>query len=241
MSTPGNDLGIQKKDLSLIEEQARADATAAGMDDDATQYHIRLAIDHARDYNDLFDALSTRAEAGSVRPQAPVIDRGHKEELRVNLQMPERYNGTTDFAAWLRRYENTANAAGWTSATKASRLGMYLTDEFYEMWDQYAPKQTFEEDGRIMLQMLARRPADALLDNFHDLRWAPGTNVGTFLARARRMLTEYNKKLTDDKKLSNASLDQMILNKLIALAPASAKAELRRRQPTRISLAGPGR
>ncbi|EER04878.1 hypothetical protein Pmar_PMAR027134 [Perkinsus marinus ATCC 50983] len=119
MSSPDNDLGIQKKDLSLIEEQARADATAAGMDDDATQYHIRLAVDHARDYNDLFDALSTRAEAGSVRPQAPVIDSGHKEELRVNLQMPKRYR-------------------------------MYLTDEFYEMWDQYASKQTFEEDSRIM-------------------------------------------------------------------------------------------
>ncbi|KAF4746480.1 hypothetical protein FOZ63_022255, partial [Perkinsus olseni] len=82
--------------------------------------------------------------------------------------------------------------------------------------------------------MLARRPADAILDNFHDLRWAPGTNVGTFLARARRMLTEYNKKLTDDQKLSDGSLDQMILNKLIALAPAAAKAELRRRQPSRI-------
>ncbi|KAF4647797.1 hypothetical protein FOL47_004123, partial [Perkinsus chesapeaki] len=98
----------------------------------------------------------------------------------------------------------------------------------------YAPKLTFEEDSRIMLQMLARRPADAILDNFHDLRWAPGTNVGTFLARARRMLTEYNQKLSEDKKLSEGSLDQMILNKLIALAPAQAKAELRRRQPTKI-------
>ncbi|EER14844.1 hypothetical protein Pmar_PMAR015992 [Perkinsus marinus ATCC 50983] len=130
---------------------------AAGMDEDATQYHIRLAVDHARDYNDLFDALSTWAEAGSVRPQAPVIDRGHKEELRVNLQMPERYNG------------------------------MYLTDEVYEMWNQYAPKQIFEEDGRIMLQMLARRPADALLDNFHDLRWAPRTNFASAKAELRHL------------------------------------------------------
>ncbi|KAF4647114.1 hypothetical protein FOZ61_004640, partial [Perkinsus olseni] len=197
---------IEKKNLTVIEEQARADATAAGMDENSTQYHIRLAVDHARDYNSLFDALSTRAEAGSAPSQAAHNDRSHKEELRVSLQMPERYNGTTDFGAWLRRYENTANAAGWSSGTKAARLGMYLTDEFYEMWDQYAPKQTFEEDSRIMLQMLARRPADAILDNFHDLRWAPGTNVGTFLARARRMLTEYNKKLTEDQKLSDGSL-----------------------------------
>ncbi|KAF4689888.1 hypothetical protein FOZ60_000991 [Perkinsus olseni] len=173
MASPRNDLGIEKKDLTVIEEQARADATAAGMDENSTQYHIRLAVDHARDYNSLFDALSTRAEAGSAPSQAAHNDRSHKEELRVSLQMPERYNGTTDFGAWLRRYENTANAAGWSSGTKAARLGMYLTDEFYEMWDQYAPKQTFEEDSRIMLQMLARRPADAILDNFHDLRWAP--------------------------------------------------------------------
>lgn len=201
---------------------------------EAAALHTRLALEHAKDYNDLCDLLSVRAEAGSAAATTAIGNGSRKEEVRISLQMPERYNGTTDFSAWLRRYENTANAAGWSSGTKAARLGMYLTDEYYEMWDQYAPKVTFEEDSRIMSQMLARRPADALLDNFHDLRWAPGTNVGTFLAKARRMLTEYNKKLTDEKKLSDGSLDQMILNKLIALAPAAAKAELRRRQPSKI-------
>ncbi|KAF4720548.1 hypothetical protein FOZ62_022381 [Perkinsus olseni] len=35
--------------------RAHPDATAAGMDENSTQYHIRLAVDHARDYEtDLF-------------------------------------------------------------------------------------------------------------------------------------------------------------------------------------------
>ncbi|KAF4690224.1 hypothetical protein FOZ60_000497 [Perkinsus olseni] len=55
MASPGNHLGIEKKDLALIEKQARADATAAGMDENSPQYHIRLVVDHASDYDtDLF-------------------------------------------------------------------------------------------------------------------------------------------------------------------------------------------
>ncbi|EER00227.1 hypothetical protein Pmar_PMAR017085 [Perkinsus marinus ATCC 50983] len=175
-SSTGN---FHKKDLAIVEETAKADAEEAQMGAEAAALHTRLALEHAKDYNDLCDLLSVRAEAGSAAATMAIGNGSRKEEVRISLQMPERYNGTTDFSAWLRRYENTANAAGWSSGTKAARLGMYLTDEYYEMWDQYAPKVTFEEDSRIMSQMLARRPADALLDNFHDLRWAPDMAAST--------------------------------------------------------------
>ncbi|KAF4646563.1 hypothetical protein FOL47_005994, partial [Perkinsus chesapeaki] len=120
MSTTSGTCNLRKKDLTAVEEATRAQAEAAGLGDDETDYRVRMARQHAQDYNDLFDALSTRAEAGSVRQSGP--EANPKEELRISLQMPERYNGTTDFGSWLRRYENTANTAGWTSATKAARL-----------------------------------------------------------------------------------------------------------------------
>ncbi|KAF4732706.1 hypothetical protein FOZ63_003055, partial [Perkinsus olseni] len=158
---------------------------------------------------------SSGAESSNqVRPSV------RREDVRVSIQMPERYTGSTDLSSWLRRYENTANSAGWDSRTKAERLGTYLADDYYESWDAYATKTDFAQDCKIMLNVLARCPTDATLERFQQLTWNGETNLAVFLARAKRILSEYNSKLPSDRQLSQASMDEMILDKLISMVPA---------------------
>ncbi|KAF4648174.1 hypothetical protein FOL47_003634, partial [Perkinsus chesapeaki] len=196
---------------------------------------VNQAVNNARSYNSLLDIIaaglkssSSAESSGDVRPSS------RYEDVRVSIQMPERYNGTTDLGSWLRRYENTANSAGWDSRTKAERLGTYLSDDYYESWDEYATKTDFAEDCKILLNVLARCPTDATLEKFQQLTWNGETNLAVFLARAKRVLNDYNKKLPEDRQLSRPSMDEMILDKLIAMVPGAAKAELRRQRPSRI-------
>ncbi|EER11974.1 hypothetical protein Pmar_PMAR019076 [Perkinsus marinus ATCC 50983] len=212
---------------------------------------VGKALDQARTLNALYEQAetevgrlkgSTSSSSASARATdgvtTPTPANGGaisaKENVRVSIQMPERYNGGTDFRAWLRRYENTANAAGWSAATKALRLGMYLSDDYYESWDQYASKNDFEKDCQTLSHVFARTTTDASLEKFYALKWAGETNLSVFLARARRVLEEYNRKLPPEKWLSAATIDQMVLDKLVSVAPPAAKAELRKTKPTSI-------
>ncbi|KAF4709532.1 hypothetical protein FOZ62_028685, partial [Perkinsus olseni] len=111
---------------------------------------------------------------------------------------------------------------------------MYLSDDFYESWDQYASKEDFDKDCRILSHVFSRTTTDASLEKFYALKWTGETNLSVFLARARRVLEDYNRKLPAERRLPTAAVDQMVLDKLISVAPPAAKAELRKTKPTSI-------
>ncbi|KAF4682723.1 hypothetical protein FOZ60_010223 [Perkinsus olseni] len=235
-STPTSSVpSPQKQDLDVVRQQAGIAASEAGLEGTARELAINQAVTNAEAFNSLLDYISagikTSSGAESSNQVRPSVRR---EDVRVSIQMPERYTGSTDLSSWLRRYENTANSAGWDSRTKAERLGTYLADDYYESWDAYATKTDFAQDCKIMLNVLARCPTDATLERFQQLTWNGETNLAVFLARAKRILSEYNSKLPSDRQLSQASMDEMILDKLISMVPGAAKAELRRQRPSKV-------
>ncbi|KAF4649406.1 hypothetical protein FOL47_002117 [Perkinsus chesapeaki] len=235
-STPTPSSSSPKKfDLDVVRRQAEGDADAAGLEGSAKDLIVNQAVGNAQNYNSLLDLITTglvsSSSAGSYGDVRPSLQ---LQDALVSIKMPERYNGSTDLRSWLRRYENTANAAGWDSRTKAERLGIYLSDDYFESWDEYATKTDFLEDCRILLNVLARCPTDATLEKFQQLTWNGETNLAVFLARAKRILNDYNKNLPEERRLSRSSMNEIILDKLIAMVPVAAKVELRRQRPSKI-------
>ncbi|KAF4735337.1 hypothetical protein FOZ63_025708, partial [Perkinsus olseni] len=236
MANPGST--FEKLDLAKVEAEVRE----AVADEDLEEEVVAIMVNRAAEEEVKrlkASTSSSSANRGSDGVATPSPRDGTtastvKENVRVSIQMPERYNGDMDFRAWLRRYENTANAAGWNAATKALRLGMYLSDDFYESWDQYASKEDFDKDCRILSHVFSRTTTDASLEKFYALKWTGETNLSVFLARARRVLEDYNRKLPAERRLPTAAVDQMVLDKLISVAPPAAKAELRKTKPTSI-------
>ncbi|KAF4646660.1 hypothetical protein FOZ61_005475, partial [Perkinsus olseni] len=157
-----------KQDLDVVRQQTGIAASEAGLEGTARELAINQAVTNAEAFSSLLGYIS----AGDLRPV-------------LVPKMPERYTGSTDLSSRLRRYENTANSAGWDSRTKAERLGTYLADDYYESWDAYATKTDFAQDCKIMLNVLARWPTDATLERFQQLTWNGETNLAVFLARAK--------------------------------------------------------
>ncbi|KAF4699598.1 hypothetical protein FOZ62_028013, partial [Perkinsus olseni] len=118
-STPTSSVpSPQKQDLDVVRQQAGIAASEAGLEGTARELAINQAVTNAEAFNSLLDYISAGIKTSSG--------------AESSNQMPERYTGSTDLSSWLRRYENTANSAGWDSHTKAERLGTYLADDYYE-------------------------------------------------------------------------------------------------------------
>ncbi|KAF4650387.1 hypothetical protein FOL46_001000 [Perkinsus olseni] len=245
MANPGST--FEKLDLAKVEAEVREAVAGEDLEEEVVTIMVNRAVEQARNLNTLYEQAEEEVKRLKASTSSSSANRGSdgvatpsprdgttastvKENVRVSI----RYNGDTDFRAWLRRYENTANAAGWNAATKALRLGMYLSDDFYESWDQYASKEDFDKDCRILSHVFSRTTTDASLEKFYALKWTGETNLSVFLARARRVLEDYNRKLPAERRLPTAAVDQMVLDKLISVAPLAAKAELKKTKPTSI-------
>ncbi|KAF4720290.1 hypothetical protein FOZ62_020383, partial [Perkinsus olseni] len=103
MANPGST--FEKLDLAKVEAEVRE----AVADEDLEEEVVAIMVNRAAEEEVKRLKASTSSSSAN----------------RGSDGMPERYNGDMDFRAWLRRYEYTANAAGWNAATKALRLGMY--------------------------------------------------------------------------------------------------------------------
>ncbi|KAF4676653.1 hypothetical protein FOZ60_000621 [Perkinsus olseni] len=177
---------------------------------------------------------SGRGSAGSsARPTFPSSSgtAGSTVIQVMQTPMPERYDGVTDFEDWLRRYEADARGSGWTEPQMAERLGNYLRDVYFDVWHQHCTKKDFESDRLSLLAMFSPVRPDEILAKFNGMTWDRTTRVVAFLTSLHRCMNHYNKSLPYDRKLSAETMDQMVMDRLIANAPDAAKSVLRRRAP----------
>ncbi|EER03187.1 hypothetical protein Pmar_PMAR019964 [Perkinsus marinus ATCC 50983] len=110
----------------------------------------------------------------------------------------------------------------------------YLRGTHFEVWHQNCSKTDFEADRKALLDMFALVRPDEILHKFNSLTWDRSSRVVSFLTTLRRYMTNYNKTLPEDHKLSQTHMYKMIMDRLTANAPDGAKSVLRRRQPKTI-------
>ncbi|KAF4649411.1 hypothetical protein FOZ61_001374 [Perkinsus olseni] len=158
--------------------------------------------------------------------------------LRVSLSMPPAFDGISgSFKDWLRRYEQCALAAGWSSQQQAERLGLYLKEPFLSGWDAYAKRTNFEEDKKTKKTNLTIfdhvRPHQAL-KQFQDLRWSKGQHPALYAAALQRHLNRYYTKedfpdLTEEAKAKN--IEKMVIDRLKADLPPMVRFQLLLSEP----------
>ncbi|KAF4649021.1 hypothetical protein FOL46_002192 [Perkinsus olseni] len=144
--------------------------------------------------------------------------------------MPHPFDGTTDFRSWLRRYEAAADAAQWSERSRASRLGMYLEEDFFDSWEELASKTNWKDDKVLMLSLFAKRSPDEALRAFNSLAWDGHQRFVVFAARLGRYLKEYNRSLPEGQRMSAESMGRQIFDRCVAVAPEGAQQELRKQQ-----------
>ncbi|KAF4648559.1 hypothetical protein FOL46_002763, partial [Perkinsus olseni] len=113
----------------------------------------------------------------------------------------------------------------------AERLGNYLRDAYLDVWHQHCTKKDFESDRLSLLAMFSPVRPDEILAKFNGMTWDRTTRVVAFLTSLHRCMNHYNESLPYDRKLSAETMDQMVMDRLIANAPDAAKSVLRRRAP----------
>lgn len=233
-----------EKDVDIVSKQAYDEFKALGVSEDAAEKARSAARDSALAHNELVQAAKAcgygsgggGTSSSSARiPDVSVTPNSSSTVVQiVQSPMPERYDGIADFEDWLRRYEADARGSGWTNLQIAGRLGNYLRGTHFEVWHQNCSKTDFEADRKALLDMFALVRPDEILHKFNSLTWDRSSRVVSFLTTLRRYMTNYNKTLPEDHKLSQTHMDKMIMDRLIANAPDGAKSVLRRRQPKTI-------
>ncbi|KAF4680633.1 hypothetical protein FOZ60_013212 [Perkinsus olseni] len=137
--------------------------------------------------------------------------------LRISLSMPPAFDGISgSFKDWLRRYEQCALAAGWSSQQQAERLGLYLKEPFLSGWDAYAKKVNYEEDKDTLLKIFDHVRPHQALKQFQELRWSKGQHPALYAAALQRHLRRYYTRetfpeLTEDAKAKN--IEQMVIDR----------------------------
>ncbi|KAF4696223.1 hypothetical protein FOZ60_001899 [Perkinsus olseni] len=124
----------------------------------------------------------------------------------MQTPMPERYDGVTNFEDWLRRYEADARGSSWTDPRMAERLGNHLR-EVYFVWHQHCTEKDFEADRSSFLAMLSPVRPDEILAKFNGMTWDRITRLVAFL----------------DFSSPADTMDQMVMDRLIANSPDAAK------------------
>ncbi|KAF4684395.1 hypothetical protein FOZ60_007903 [Perkinsus olseni] len=230
-----------EKDVILAGNTAYDEFIANGASEDLAERARTSARESATAHNEVVQAAracgygSGTATSSSASPDALGVSSPSSTVVQiVQSPMPERYDGIADFEDWLRRYEADARGSGWTMSQMAERLGNYLRGTYFEVWHQHCSKTDFEADRKALLDMFALVRPDEILDKFNSLTWDRSTRVVSFLTMLRRYMTNYNKTLPADHKLSSTHMDKMIMDRMIANAPDGAKSVLRRRQPKTI-------
>ncbi|KAF4651011.1 hypothetical protein FOZ61_010865 [Perkinsus olseni] len=140
--------------------------------------------------------------AGVARDTARPSAVAHNE-----TPMPERYDGVTNFEDWLRRYEADARGSGWTDPRMAERLGNHLCDVYFDVWHQHCTKKDFKADRLSFLAMLSPVRPDEILAKFNGMTWDRITRLVAFL----------------DFSSPADTMDQMVMDRLIANSPDAAK------------------
>ncbi|KAF4651443.1 hypothetical protein FOL47_000405, partial [Perkinsus chesapeaki] len=146
----------------------------------------------------------------------------------ISKRLPHPYDGSTDFRAWLRRYETAADAAQWSDVAPASRLGMYLEDDYFDSWEQLADKKDWSVDKALMLSLFAKRSPDEALRAFSPLQWDGQQKFVVFAARLIRYLKEYNRALPEGQRMSAEAMTRQVFDRCVDVAPEGAQQELRK-------------
>ncbi|KAF4682373.1 hypothetical protein FOZ60_010657 [Perkinsus olseni] len=138
--------------------------------------------------------------------------------LRISLSMPPAFDGISgSFKDWLRRYEQCALAAGWSSQQQAERLGLYLKEPFLSGWDAYAKKVNYEEDKDTLLKIFDHVRPHQALKQFQELRWSKGQHPALYAAALQRHLRRYYTRenfpeLAEDVKAKN--IEHLVIDRL---------------------------
>ncbi|KAF4649887.1 hypothetical protein FOZ61_000870 [Perkinsus olseni] len=142
--------------------------------------------------------------------------------------MPPAFDGISgSFKDWLRRYEQCANAAGWSSQQQAERLDLYLKEPFLSGWDAYAKRTNFEEDKKTLLTMFDHVRPHQALKQFQELRWSKSQQPALYAAALQRHLNRTSEDfpdLTEEPKAKN--IERMIIDRLKADLPPMVRFQL---------------
>ncbi|KAF4651962.1 hypothetical protein FOL47_011335 [Perkinsus chesapeaki] len=234
------DFPIIEKDVDEAGNVAFEEYKALGVTDEVAEKARASARESATAHNEVVKALkamghgSNGGSSSSAARDTTALATDPVSSTVIQLMqtpMPERYDGISDFEDWLRRYEADGRGSGWSDLQLAERLGNYLRDVYFDVWHQHCGKTNFEEDRLLLLSMFSPVRPDEILAKFNSLTWDRSTRVVAFLTSLRRCMNAYNKSLPDNKKLPSDTVDQMIMDRLIANAPDAAKSVLRRRAP----------
>ncbi|KAF4717151.1 hypothetical protein FOZ62_012947 [Perkinsus olseni] len=158
--------------------------------------------------------------------------------LRISLSMPPAFDGISgSFKDWLRRYEQCALAAGWSSQQQAERLGLYLKEPFLSGWDAYAKKVNYEEDKDTLLKIFDHVRPHQALKQFQVLRWSKGQHPALYAAALQRHLRRYYTRenfpeLAEDVKAKN--IEQMVIDRLKSDLPPMVRFQLLLSEPRTI-------
>ncbi|EEQ99359.1 retrovirus polyprotein, putative [Perkinsus marinus ATCC 50983] len=149
--------------------------------------------------------------------------------------MPPAFDGISgSFKDWLRRYEQCALAAGWSTQQQAERLGLYLKEPFLSGWDAYAKKVNFEEDKKSLLKIFDHVRPHQALKQFQELRWSKGQHPALYAAALQRHLNRYYTKekfpeLSEADRTKN--MEEMIIDRLKADLPPMVRFQLLLKEP----------